>query len=187
MATVDIAGFIAGLKEHAIEHGFHVHDERHYVETYTLRQNFEVDLHPESACGEPLDLHLSLDVDPRVLLRFEDSVLEMDEGTDPPDGEFGIPLFFTWGMPPLAEPPDLLVLATELAAVGGPDLPLEVSAIDSTAAVSEAPERRLSIVGTVEVSLTDIYQRRRALCDVLDRCHDVSEFLLSGTSLWMAE
>ena len=134
-----------------------------------------------------MDLHLSLDVEPRVLLEFEDRVMEMDEGMDPPEGDFGLPLFFTWGLPPLAEPPDLLILATELAAVGGPDLPLEVSAIDSTAVVSEAPERRLSIVGRVELSLADIYQRQRTLCDVLDRCHDVSEFLLSGTSLWMAE
>ena len=31
--AIDIPGFVADLKEHAIEHGFHVHDERHFVET----------------------------------------------------------------------------------------------------------------------------------------------------------
>ena len=46
MAVVDVAGFIADLKDHAAEHGFHVHDERHFVETYSMRQAFEVDLHP---------------------------------------------------------------------------------------------------------------------------------------------
>ena len=58
MAAIDIAGFVADLKDHAVDHGFHVHDERHFVETYSLRQAWEVDLHPEEACGGPLDLHV---------------------------------------------------------------------------------------------------------------------------------
>ena len=51
-----MAGYVADLKEHAAEHGFHIHDERHFLETYGLRQAWEVDLHPEEACGGPLDL-----------------------------------------------------------------------------------------------------------------------------------
>ena len=52
MAVIDIAGFVTDLKSHAIDHGFHVHDERHFIETYSLRQLWEVDLHPaESAAG----------------------------------------------------------------------------------------------------------------------------------------
>ncbi len=145
MAVIDVAGFIADLKDHAVDHGFHVHDERHFVESYSLRQAWEVDLHPEEACGGPLDLHLSLEVDPRVLLAFEDKVLEIPEGDDPPD-DYHFPLLFNWALPPLPHPPDLLVLATDLAGVGGPDLPLEVSAIDSFAAVTDAPERSLAIV-----------------------------------------
>ena len=70
MAVIDVAGYVAELKEHAVDHGFHVHDERHFVETYSLRQAWEVDLHPEEACNGPLDLHLSLEVDPRQLLAF---------------------------------------------------------------------------------------------------------------------
>ena len=58
VAVIDVAGFVADLKDHAVDHGFHVHDERHFVETYSLRQAWEVDLHPEEACGGPLDLHL---------------------------------------------------------------------------------------------------------------------------------
>ena len=49
MAIVDIATFIADLKDIAADHGFHIHDERHFVETYTMRQAWEVDLHP-AAC-----------------------------------------------------------------------------------------------------------------------------------------
>ena len=74
VAAIDVAGFVSELKDHAIDHGFHVHDERHFVETYSLRQTWEVDLHPEEACGGPLDLHLSLEVDPRPLLAFEDLI-----------------------------------------------------------------------------------------------------------------
>ncbi len=185
MAAIDIAGYVTDVKLHATEHGFHVHDERHFVETYTLRQNWEVDLHPEDACGGPLDLHLALEVDPRVLLAFEDRVMELDDDDEPEDA-FHIPLFFTWGVPPLASPPDLLILATDLAGVGGPMLPIEISGIDSYA-VSDAPERRLSIVGRLEVSLADVYMGRRQLCDVFDRCHDVSEFLLDRLDGWMAD
>jgi len=78
VAAIDVAGYVADLKDHSVDHGFHVHDERHFVETYSLRQVWEVDLHPEEGCGGPLDLHLALDVDPRILLSFEDAVLGLD-------------------------------------------------------------------------------------------------------------
>ena len=100
MAVIDVAGYVAELKDHAVDHGFHVHDERHFVETYSLRQVWEVDLHPEEGCGGPLDLHLALEVDPRVLLSFEDAVVELPEDSDPAD-EFHFPLTFTWALPPL--------------------------------------------------------------------------------------
>ena len=84
MAVIDVAGFVADLKDHAVDHGFHVHDERHFVETYSMRQAWEVDLHPETACGGPLDLHLALEVDPRILFAFEDEVLALpDEDAEP--------------------------------------------------------------------------------------------------------
>ncbi len=187
MAAIDMAGYVTDLKLHGTEHGFHVHDERHFVETYTLRQNWEVDLHPEDACGGPLDLHLSLEVDPRVLLAFEDRVMDLEDEADEPEDVFHIPLFFTWEVPPLTNPPDLLVLATELAGIGGPELPIEISAIDSYVAVTDAPERRLSIVGRVEVSLAHVFAGRRQLCDVFDRCHAVSEYLLGGVDVWLGE
>ena len=186
MASIDVAGFIADLKDHAVDHGFHVHDERHFVETYSLRQAWEVDLHPEEACGGPLDLHLALDVDPRTLLAFEDVVMEIDEDDDPPD-EFQFPLIFTWSLPPLPKGPDLLVLATDLAGLGGPDLPLEVSAIDSFGAVTDAPERSLAIVAKVEVSLARVFLGQEQLCDTLDRCLAVSNFLLDRAPVWLDE
>ncbi len=187
MAAIDIAGYVTDLKVHATEHGFHVHDERHFVETYTLRQNWEVDLHPESGCGGPLDIHLSLEVDPRVLLAFEDRVMDLEDETDEPEDVFHIPLFFTWEVPPLSAPPDLLVLATELAGIGGPTLPIEISAIDSFAAVTDAPERRLSIVARVEISLSQVYLGQRQLCDTLDACHKVSEYLLERADEWLPD
>ena len=79
MAVIDVAGFVADLKDHAVDHGFHVHDERHFVETYSLRQAWEVDVHPEEACGGPLDLHLALEIEPRVVLAFEDLVADLDQ------------------------------------------------------------------------------------------------------------
>ena len=143
MASIDVAGFIADLKDHAVDHGFHVHDERHVV-------------------------------------------MEIDEDVDPPD-EFQFPLIFTWSLPPLPKGPDLLVLATDLAGLGGPDLPLEVSAIDSFAAVTDAPERSLSIVAKVDVSLARVFLGQEQLCDTLDRCLAVSNFLLDRAPVWLDE
>ena len=64
---------------------------------------------------------------------------------------------FTWALPPLPNGPDLLVLATELAGIGGTRLPLEVSAIDSYPSVTDAPERSLTIHGRIAVSLARIF------------------------------
>jgi hypothetical protein len=185
MAVIDIAGFVADLKDHAVEHGFHVHDERHFVESYSLRQTWEVDMHPEEGCEGPVDLYLSLEVDPRVLLGFEDAVMGRPESDDPPD-EFHFPMTFTWALPPLPSGPDLLVLATELAGLGGPELPLEVSAIDSIPAATDAPERSLRIVGHEHVSLLHIRDGDAVSCDVLERCLAVSRYLLAGAPDWLS-
>ena len=169
MAVIDIAGFVADLKDHAVEHGFHVHDERHFVESYSLRQNWEVDLHPEEGCEGPVDLYLSLEIDPRVLLGFEDAVIERADVEDPPD-EYHFPLNFTWALPPLRH---------------GPDLPLEVSAIDSIPAATDAPERSLRIVAHQSVSLLHIRDGDAVSCEVLDRCLEVSRYLLECAGDWL--
>lgn len=186
MAAIDIAGFVSELKQHAIEHGFHVHDERHFVETYSLRQTWEVDLHPEEACGGPLDLHLALEVEPRTLLSFEDVIAGLPEDDEPPD-TFHLPLVFNWALPPLPKAPDLLILATELAGVGGTELPLEVSAIDSFPSVTDAPERSLAIVSRIEVSLAQVFLGQEQTCDVLDQCLAVSRYLLENAESWLGD
>ena len=184
VAAIDVAGYVADLKDHSVDHGFHVHDERHFVETYSLRQVWEVDLHPEEGCGGPLDLHLALDVDPRVLLSFEDAVVLLTEEEEPPD-EFHFPLTFTWALPPLPSGPDLLRLAIDLAGVGGIELPLEVSAIDSFANATDGSERRLSIVARHPVSLARVLGGEELLCDVFDRALAVSRFLLESADSWL--
>ena len=188
MAVIDVAGFVADLKSQAIDYGFHVHDERHFVETYSLRQLWEVDLHPEEACRGPIDLHLSLDVDPRALLGFEDAVMQMDDIDDDPPRGFMFPLLFTWTLPPLDDPPNLLELATEVAGVGGPDLPVEVSAIDSFASVTDAPERSLSLVARISVDLADVYMNQDdSVMQALERCKHVSLYLLERADAWLGE
>lgn len=183
--SVDIAGFVADLKEHATEHGFHVHDERHFVETYSLRQSWEVDVHPESGCGGPIDVHLALDVDPKIVLALRERLELMPEEWEEPEDQYHLDLFFNWAVPPLHTPPDLLVLATDLAGIGGTTLSIEVSAIDSYAAVTDAPERRLMLQGKSPVSLVDFLMGREQLCDVLDSSREVSEYLVDHVGDWL--
>ena len=184
MSLLDVAGFVADLKNHAADHGFHIHDERHFVETYSMRQAWEVDLHPEEACGGPLEFHLALEIDPRTVLAFEDQVLALPEGEEPEELHH-LPLTFTWSLPPLPRRPDLLLLATEIAGIGGPDLPVEVSAVDSFATVTDPSERTLTVVARVMVSVTQIYLGEELLCDTLERCLDVSRFLLDSAPAWL--
>ena len=192
VAVIDVAGFVADLKSQAIDYGFHVHDERHFVETYSLRQLWEVDLHPEEACAGPIDLHMSLDVDPRALLGFEDEIMKMEDPDDDPPTGFTFPLLFTWTLPPLTDPPNLLVLAMELVDVGGPSLPVEVSAIDSFPSVTDAPERSLSIVARINIELSDVYlntdmNEDGSILPALERCKHVSLYLLERAGAWLGD
>jgi len=186
MAAIDVAGYVAELKDHAVDHGFHVHDERHFVETYSLRQAWEVDLHPEEGCGGPLDLHLSLEVDPRVLLAFEDIVMNLGEDDDPPD-EFQFPLTFTWALPHLPKGPDLLTLTLDLAAVGGMELPLEVSAGEVFPSATDERERRITVAARQQVSLARVLNGEELLCAVFDRCLAVSHWILEQAPAWLED
>lgn len=181
---IDIAGFITYLKDHAVEHRFHVHDERHFLETYSLRQSWEVDLHPESACSGPLDLNVALDIEPRGLLELEDRLNDADGDVLEAERNYVVPLLFNWALPPLGNPPDLVILAAELAGIAGPDLPIEVSGVDSFGALSEKPERRLSLVGKAEVAIVSVMTGEATMCDLLDRCYETSEFIVKEADQW---
>jgi hypothetical protein len=184
VAVIDVAGYVTELKDHAVDHGFHVHDERHFVETYSLRQAWEVDIHPEEGCGGPIDVHITLEVDPRVLLTFEDSVMVLPEDAEPPS-QYAFPLIFTWSLPPLPSGPDLLRVAIELAGIGELELPLEVSASDSFASATDLAERRLTIIARRQVNLARIMQGEELLCEAFDRALLVSKFLLEHVEEWM--
>ncbi len=184
MAAIDLHGFVADLKDHAIDHGFHVHDERHFVETYSLRQLWEIDLHPEAACGGPLDLHVALEVDPRVMLGFEEAIMMLEDPFEEPPDVWKLDLFFNWQVPPLPEMPDLLVLATDLAALGTEALPVEVSATSTFASVTDAPQQGLMVVGRGAVSLAGVFVAREQLCEELDASLKVSQYLVQKANDW---
>jgi hypothetical protein len=76
-------------------------------------------------------------------------------------------------------------LAIDLAGIGGIELPLEVSAIDSYASATDAAERRLTIVARCPVSLTRILAGEEMMCDVFDRCLAVSRYLLESAGSWL--
>ena len=153
-----------------------------------MHQAFEIDLHPEAHCGGPLDLRLSLDIEVRTLLAFEDEVMSIPEDVEPSE-DLTIELVFSWALPPLGSGPDLLVLATELAGVGGPDLPTQVSAVDSFEAVTDAPLRSLGVIARLETPLAALLRGGEAdwLCDALERARSVSEYLVDRAPAWLGE
>ena len=115
-------------------------------------------------------------------------MLKLDDPDDDPPLGLTFPLLFTWTLPPLPRAPDLLVLATDIAGVGDLDLPVEVSAIDSFASVTDAPERSLSMVARIPVELSDVYTgNEEAFCETLVRCRDVSLYLLENAPAWLDE
>ncbi|MCY4067659.1 MAG: hypothetical protein OXE79_00915 [Acidimicrobiaceae bacterium] len=188
MSLIDLHGFVANFKEHVVEHGFHVHGERHFVETYSNRQTWEVDLHPEHSCGGPLDMLFSIDAEARTLLAFEDDVVSRHEDEDP-DDTIAVMMTLGFVLPPLHLEPDLLVLATELSSIGGTELPLHVSSVDRVAAVTDAAESTVNIEARVELPLSRIYlgQDLEMLCDMLERARNVCEFLLDRAQVWLGE
>ena len=131
-------------------------------------------------------MHVALQVDPRSLIMFEDELTRVGDDGEPSD-EIRLPFTISFALPPLPAGPDLLVLATDLAGIGGTELPLEVSAVDSFAAVTDAAERAISIVARVDVPLSRIFLGQEVLCDVLDRCQQVGEFLLDRAPAWLDE
>lgn len=186
LAVIDIATFVADLKDLAADHGFHVHDERHFVETYSMRQAWEVDLHPAHACGGPLDMHLALEIEPRTMLAFEDMMISLPEDEDPPD-DYLLPLTVTWSLPPLQACPDLLVLATDLAGASGPEIALEITAADAYFGVIDAPQRSVNIVCRRSASLAHMFTGREDLSWLFERLAAVSEFLIDRAPAWLGE
>ena len=183
--AVDIAGFITDMKAHAVDHGFHVHAERHFIESISLGQAWEVDLHPEEACEGPLEMLMVLEVEPRVILAFEDLMAQHLEIDEEHESQLELPLFFKWALPPLPNPPDLLILATELAGVSGTTLPVEVSATDTFMSVTDPARRSLSLVGRLDFRIRDMFLREVNVCDVLECAHGLSMWLLEQSESWL--
>ncbi len=190
MAYIDVAGFVADLKEHAVDHGFHVHDERHFVETYSLRQTWEVDLHPEEACNGPIDLHLALDVDPRVLLSFEDEVGRLDDPDDSPPDVFQFPLIFQWTLPPAPRPPGPAGPGHRAGRRGrrgaaGGGVGHRLVPVGHRRPRAQPPDRRQG--RGLAVARVYTGEEPEQLCDTLDRCRAVSLFLLERAPAWLDE
>ena len=67
------------------------------------------------------------------------------------------------------------------------DLPLDVSAIDAYAAVTDAPERSISITARVEVSINGMFTGQECLGGVMPKVAEISEFLLDRAPAWLGE
>ena len=204
MSLVDLHGFFTHLKDHVTEHGFQVQGERHFVETYSNRQIWEADMRPSSACCGPLDVMMNLEVEARTLIAFECSLIQerisssdLDEPADNSSlkninslslidpSSITVPLTFAFILPPLIDDPDLLLITTSLAGIGGMQLPLHVSATQSYTAVEDKPACTLNISASVDIALMNIYGEHDLACETLEKAHAVCEFLLALAPAWL--
>jgi len=170
MAVVDIAGFVADLKDHAVEHGFHVHDERHFVESYSLRPDVGGRPPPGRRVrgpGRPVPLARRR---PRVLLGFEDAVIGLPDDEEPRTATTSARLHL--GVAAAAERAEPARARDELAGVGS-DLRCK-SRRPTRSPRDDAPERTLRIVAHQQVSLVRIRSGEEVPCEMLDRCLGVS-------------
>ena len=63
-----------------------------------------------------------------------------------------------------------------------------MSAIDSFASVTDGADRTVGIIAKVEVALAHVYLGQQdLLCDTLDRCHQVSAYLLDRAPAWLGD
>ena len=113
------------------------------------------------------------------MLGFEDEVMKLDEIDDPPPTGSRSRCCSRGRCRRSPSRPTCSCWRPTSPAIGGIDLPVEVSAIDSFPSVTDAPERSLSIVAKMTVDLADVYMNNdEAVTNALDRCKHVSLYLL---------
>lgn len=110
----------------------------------------------------------------------------MDEEWEEPEDLYRLDLYFNWQLPPdLKARPDLLVVSTDLAGIGGMELPITVSASELIASVTDVSAHSLQVVGKCQVSLVDVLMAREQLCEELDRAKAVSAYLVDRVTGWL--
>ena len=190
--VLDLQAFVAGLKTHVHDHGFHIHDERHYVETYWGEQVWHMSLHLENGCDGPIAAELSLTASTRVLLAFQDALTEPDDAESSQalnemTARIVVPLSLDISASPLTTAPDLLVLATEVAARSNAAVPMKPTLTSRVELLDEGEEYCLYVTGEVWVPLFGIYEgdKLEEVCAVLESAQAVCAHLCEQIDSWM--
>ncbi len=182
MAAIDLPGFVSQLKDHLVEHNFHIHEEKHFVETYSLRQSWNIYLHPEDACNGPMDLKVSLTVGARELLSFEDKVATEEDSEIEP---FPLSVSFEWELPPIKGSLDTLTLALDLTRFGDLDFPISVGVRHEYKTVTDQPVRHLVVQAEHSFSLNQVFSGEEFPCKCIITAMEVSRHLLEQSSQWL--
>lgn len=184
MAIIDLAGFVSQLKDHFVEHKFHIHEERHMVETYSLIQSWEIDLHPETACNGAVDLIVSMTIDPRSLLFFEDKIAELEDSAHETDAS-PFEIDFAWSLPPIKDTVNILSLTLDLTRFGDLQFPIEVGVRDDFKSVTDSAVRHLLVSAKHVFSLNQIYNGEEVPCEVVTKAFEISSHLLDRSAQWL--
>lgn len=156
MADIDVTGVIEAIKDKAFGFGLHTHDERHFVETRSMRQTWEVCMHHASGCANSIDLTMSLEIEPRTMISFADEVASLSKGNKPPD-DYLLALVFTWMSPPLSDRPDMLGLHNDFAHYRHDGILLEISTTSTYEGLFSEPQHTVVFTKRSSISLAAIY------------------------------
>ena len=181
------------LKSHVPNHGFHIEGEQHYVETYSGEQGWRIGMHPEGGCDGPIGVELGLTATARALIAFEDALAAPDDDgsseaqTDDMAARVVIPLTVEVSAQPLVAAPDLLVLATEVAAESRPAVPMSPTLTSQLGPLDAGEEYCLLVRGELWVSLLDICQMDDLdeVCEALASARAVCAHLADRVDRWM--
>ena len=121
------------------------------------------------------------------MLGFEDEVMKLDDLDETPPAGFTFPLVFTWTLPPLPDPPDLLVLATELAGIGASSC--RSRSRRSTHIQRDRRSGAIALDGCLPaIDLSDVYLNNdHTVAANLERCKHVSLYLLERAKDWLGD
>ena len=194
MTHFNINTFLAGERDHFETHGFHWHHDSHLIDTYSLRQEFLIALHPEEVCEtSEIQIQMTVPWSAETQLEWLRWSATCEEADEVPD-HFLIEPSFEFQLPLLDTPPELMdVWMALISECDKSVLTVNVSASDHIESPMDRSRRTMRITAQATIPLREIVcvgwnqdedTVINPMCAILDDLHRLSIFLLERLPQW---